>query len=95
MPNFFELGQLVATPAALRLLTESAVDVHGLLSRRLTMEAGVLSPDDQAANRRAVNDGSRILSAFDIGGEKVYVITESADDQGRRYATTILLASEY
>jgi hypothetical protein len=95
MANEFELGQLVATPAAFRLLSESSVDSLGLIRRHLALDAGVLSSSDQEANRRAVGDGGRILSAFDVGGQRVWIITEAVGDDGRRQSMCILLPDEY
>jgi len=41
-------------------------------------------------------DGSRLLSAYKtLKGERIWIITEAADDQGRRVASTILLPQEY
>jgi hypothetical protein len=41
-------------------------------------------------------DGSRLLSAHRTSlGEKIWIITEAADESGHRVATTILLPSEY
>ena len=53
--------------------------------------------EDKQANEQALQDGSRIFSAYVLKttGEKVWVITEAIDDQGRRAATTILLPEEY
>jgi hypothetical protein len=43
-----------------------------------------------------VKDGSRLLSAYALKtGQKVWVITEAADDHGSRAATTILVPDEY
>ena len=47
--------------------------------------------EDQAANRQAIAEGSRVFSAYHLGtGVKLWVITE-AD----RSATTLLLPDEY
>lgn len=48
-----------------------------------------MSAMDQASNTNAVQDGSRILSAFQVNDERFFVITE-AD----RSSTTVLLARE-
>jgi len=61
-----------------------------------TATGGHLSADDRALNEEAVQDGSRILSAYlTRAGEKIWVITEAADDRGHRAATTILLPDDY
>ena len=51
---------------------------------------------DEQANDDALIDGFRLLSAYRTSlGEKLWIITEAADDSGHRAATTILLPSEY
>ena len=48
------------------------------------------------ANDQSLVDGSRILSAYrTLKNERLWIITEAADDQGHRAATTILKPSEY
>lgn len=51
---------------------------------------GNLCRDDKLMNSMAILEGTRILSAYNVGDVKLYVITE-AD----RSSTTLLLASEY
>ena len=48
-------------------------------------------------NDEAHHDGSRILSAYILAktNVKVWIITEAADDDGERAATTVLLPEEY
>ena len=57
----------------------------------------VFDADDSAANDQAVQDGSRILSAYLLNDDKtkVWIITEATDDTGNRAATTLLLPDEY
>jgi hypothetical protein len=56
---------------------------------------GEVGADDWQANDQALVDGSRLLSAYrTLKGVKLWVITEAADDDGRRVATTILLPDE-
>jgi len=84
----FALGQLLATPGALRVLTPD--DLLTLVQRHGSGDWGDLGAEDRAANDAALHDGSRLLSAYTVDGERLWVITE-AD----RSATTILLPSEY
>jgi len=86
----FELGQLLATPAALNHLALNGSTPMELLRRHARGDWGDLGGGDHALNDRALADGSRVLSAYDVSGLKLYVITES----DRSY-TTVLLASEY
>ena len=52
---------------------------------------------DGKLNDQAIQDGSRILSAYLLPDEtKLWIITDAAvDDQGNRQATTLLLPEEY
>jgi hypothetical protein len=85
----FELGRIVATPGALEVLAPEEPII--LLQRHQSGDWGEVDGHDQRANNRALEDGTRILSAYVAArGERVWVITE-AD----RSSTCILLPSEY
>jgi hypothetical protein len=86
----FVLGRLTATQSALYFLERIEVQPLSLLRRHVTGDWGDLDAEDIEANKQSIQDGSRILSAFILRDEKVYVITE-----GDRSITTILMASEY
>lgn len=87
----FPLGRVVATPGALRALERNSIDPAELLTRHLALDPGVLDSHDQLANLRALQEGSRILSAFPLtDGTRIWIITE-AD----RSVTTLLLPEEY
>lgn len=94
----FPLGQIVATPGALTA-ARHPMQFLELLARHLRGDWGCIDPDDAEANRLAVTEGDRILSAFPIDPTKpcagygencLWIITE-AD----RSVTTILLPEEY
>jgi len=92
----FPLGQLVATPGALQALEESGQSPGFFLDRHVQGDWGQVNDDDKRANDQALVDGSRILSAYrTLKGVKIWIITEAADDEGRRSSTTALLPSEY
>lgn len=92
----FRLGQTVATPAALEAIQQAGQSPAEFLDRHVRGDWGNLSADDRALNDEAVQDGSRILSAYVTrAGERIWIITEAADDRGRRAVTTILLPDEY
>lgn len=86
----FPTGQIVATRLVLSHL--NAQDRHPMefVLRHASGDYGDLGPSDILENVRAILRHARILSAYHVGNEKIYVITE-AD----RSATTVLLASEY
>ena len=92
----FSPGRLVATPGALEAMSESGQTAAYFLQRHLAGDWGEVSSDDWQLNEAALVDGSRLLSAYrTLKGKKLWIITETADDNGRRAATTILLPSEY
>ena len=91
----FQPGQLVATPAAIEEFEKANQDVSEFLSLHLAGDWGVVDAD-KAANDEALRDGSRLLSAYVLKtGIKIWIITEAADDDGKREVTTVLLPEEY
>lgn len=84
----FRLGRLLATPGALHVTTPDTLIT--ILQRHATGDFGELCAENLAANQRALLDGSRLLSAYTVEGERIWIITE-AD----RSATTVLLPKEY
>ena len=92
----FKLGQTVATPGALEALEESGQSPGDFLERHVQGDWGILDDEDKQLNDQALNDGSRILSAYKtLKGVKIWIITEAKDDNGNRSATTLLLPEEY
>jgi len=95
-PAKFDLGQIVATPGALEAIRDAGQSPADFLRRHVSGDWGDLCDEDRRLNNLASIDGSRLLSAYVTGkGERIWIITEAADDSGRRAATTLLLASEY
>ena len=86
----FLLGQLLATPGAIALLDDANVDALTLLRRHVFGDWGVVPREDALANDEALLTGARVLSSYDVGVDKIWIITE-AD----RRVTTLLLPSEY
>lgn len=92
----FALGQVVGTPAALEALEKSGQSAAEFLNRHVSGDWGEVDAEDQQANEQALIDGTRLLSAYRTSkGERLWIITEAADEHGRRAATTILLPNEY
>jgi hypothetical protein len=89
------LGTLVATPAALELLARHGKTPQEFVQRHQSCDWGDLCDEDAELNDVSIEDGSRILSSYKLGNEKLWIITEAADDHGNRYSTTILLSFEY
>lgn len=87
----FPLGQIVATPGALRLLEHHGIGPMLLLARHVQGDWGMVPPDDQIANDKALQYGGRILSSYTLGTNDVlWIITEHDKSM-----TTILCPSEY
>ena len=93
--SLFSLGQVCATPAVLAHLEKHAIYPRALLRPHCHGDYEQLDEEDRQANDNALIDGGRILSAYVVEGERIYVITDSADEQGVRHTTTILFAMEY
>lgn len=92
----FHLGQIVATPGALDALQQSGQAPKFFLSKHIRGDWGEVCPDDARLNDLALIDGSRLLSAYrTLKGERLWVITEAADEDGNRLTTTLLKPSEY
>ena len=86
----FNLGQVVATPAALQHFQKHQINPISLPGRNIGGDWGDLSEADVAANVHAIQHDLRLFSSYAVGGGKVWVITE-AD----RSSTCLLLPSEY
>ncbi|MEI6195349.1 MAG: hypothetical protein WCS42_13575 [Verrucomicrobiota bacterium] len=85
----FQTGQIVATPNVLAQLTQD--DILRGLARHQAGDWGDLDTDDRKENDRALEKGSRLLSAYRAeNGVKFWIITE-AD----KSSTTVLLPEDY
>ena len=92
----FLLGQLAATPGALEAMEASGQTAEFFLARHASGDYGEVNEEDRQLNDEALVHGDRLLSAYrTLKGVKLWVITEAADDNGHRAATTILLPDEY
>ena len=83
------LGRLVTTPSLLESVTQE--DILTGIQRHQAGDWGDLSSEDHAANDRALDDGSRILSAYQAANSTRFWILTEAD----RSITTVLLPSDY
>ena len=87
----FPLGQVVATPGALRVLEEKRVSPELLLKRHQNGDWGTIPEEDRTENEISLKQGFRVMSSYPIGiDERIWIITE-AD----RSVTTILKPEEY
>lgn len=86
----FSLGQVVATPQCLELLEKHGKTPSEFIQRHVSGDWGEVDQEDWQANDLAVQDGSRILSAYEVGDERVWCITE-----WDRSVTTLLISWQY
>jgi hypothetical protein len=87
----FNLGQLVATPGALRALESAGESPFAYVERHVTGDWGDLVEEDKQENELALKSGFRLFSSYRLRDEtKIWIITEHD-----RSATTLLLPSEY
>ena len=85
----FNPGTIVATPGAMEL-AEQGIDLLIYLQRHINGDWGDLCQDDKTENNISLQNGYRLLSAYDTPRGSLWLITE-AD----RSATTFLLPKEY
>jgi hypothetical protein len=96
MTSMFQPGQVVATPGALAVLSESGQSPAFCLAKHLRGDWGEVDEEDKKRNDQALLDGSRLLSAYQtLKGVKIWIITEAAGHDGNRASTCILLPDEY
>ena len=67
-----------------------AIGVLESFERYQHCDWGDLCESDKAENEQALKDGERILALYNIGSDKIYIITEHD-----RSVTTILFPYEY
>lgn len=107
-PTDFPLGRVVATrEVATQLMVHPLghAFVKQCLDRHTKNDWGQLSVGDAEANAAAHRSGGRLWSNYQIPNDvttecapdasTVWVITEAADDDGRRCQTTVLYPSDY
>jgi hypothetical protein len=100
----FQIGRILATPAAIAFAKERGIDLLDVVRRHCKCDPGDLCPEDVQVNNDAIASGGRVFSSYrfdsqqpqrsgyrDPGSdERLWVITE-AD----RASTTVLLPSDY
>jgi hypothetical protein len=87
----FPLGQVVATPAALKAIEDAGQTPAFFLEKHVSGDWGEVCDEDRRLNDVAIGNGDRLLSAYrTLRGVKIWIITE-AD----RSSTCTLLPSDY
>jgi hypothetical protein len=95
-PARFSLGTVVSTPGAMALLRKHGTNPLDLLQRHQRGDWGDLTKQDRIANDVALVSGSRLLSAYMVMGNRIWVITEAVGEDGTtRASSCILLPEEY
>jgi len=84
----FALGRIGITIGVTQIATPP--EIQNILRRHCECDWGDLGEEDKELNNIALIEGTRLVSAYHISGEKIYIITE-AD----RSHTLIQLAEEY
>jgi hypothetical protein len=91
----FPIGHISITPGALEALRRHGLEPATLLDWHSRGDWGDIDPEDRGLNEQALVTGDRLLSVYPIAeGVTVWVITEAADADGLRPATTLLLPHE-
>lgn len=99
----FDLGRILVTPEAAKLIKTRRIRVEVLLARHVTADWGDVTAAEDTANRLALMDDQQLISKYHLPQEsearpaddkenkaQLWVVTE-AD----RSATTFLTPSEY
>jgi len=84
------IGRLMATSGALTAFAASGENPINYIVRHLNLDPGALGADDQLANLRAVREGTRVFSAYEL---RTAVASGSPEPTGP--VTTVLLPEEY
>lgn len=89
----FPLGQVYMTRGIAELITANpaaAKEIQKCLIRHNSGDWGDICEEDKQTNEEALTEGFRLLSAYEVCGNKIWIITESD-----RRTTTILFPDEY
>lgn len=87
----FQLGQIVATPAALAVLKKAGQEPDEFLTRHANRDWGDLDEDGCRENDHGLEHEFQLLSAYRTSvGARFWIITE-----GDRTVTPLLLPEEY
>lgn len=90
MTQKFQSKDVCVTSGAVALLNGNGVLLMNMLARHFSGDWGTVDDEDKAANDYALEHGQRLLSAYRVGDEKMWVITE-----WDRSVTTVLTPDEY
>ena len=86
----FPLGQLLATPGLLAHCNSHGILILPYVLRHQYGDWGEVGAEDWQANDNALRHGGRLLSAYTVASEKIWIISEDGFA-----ATSLLFPSEY
>lgn len=86
----FAIGSLAITPGARSAINGDSAAVSNILRRHTQGDWGEVCDEDKLVNDEALQLGMRLLSAYTVNEEKLWIITEHD-----RSVTTILKPEEY
>ena len=84
----FALGRIGITIGVIQIATPP--EIENILKRHCECDWGDLDEEDKERNNIALIEGERLVSAYHVSGEKIYITTEA-----NRSLTLIQLAEEY
>ena len=91
----FDLGQLVTTPAAQKVLADAGLNSFWLVEQHRHGQWGDLVTADRALNDLALLNGGRLHSAYCVKNVMLFVVTEAMNEKtGQRDRTCVLLPLE-
>lgn len=93
MTQSFELGQIVMTRSIAEKVSKNTkfhMEVIDAMLRYAEKDWGIVSQNDKQANDWGLENGDRILAAYETCEGDIWIITE-----WDRSVTTILFPSEY
>jgi hypothetical protein len=68
----------MATPGALNAFAAAGENPINHILRHMNLDSGALGADDQLRNLRAVREGRRVASAYELrNGTRTWIITEA------------------
>ena len=96
--RLFYLGEFTITAEADRILfsEKPKENLLDLLKRHVSGDWGEVGQEEKDRNDRAIEDGSRILSAYTLStGNRILILTEAANELGHREITRISTSENF
>lgn len=96
--TYFDIEEINVTPGALEVLKNNnydTVDILTLVERHKFNDDDNTSEEDLKQNANTLHRGGMFLSVYNIGNEKVYIISYIDPKEIKSLETTVLLAHEY